>query len=419
MMGMGRMIIVALLAVTASLGAHAQQLKVAVTSAAENAPFFAAVERGLFSKAGLDVKVEVMPSGVEISNALASNTVDVGLFGTFPFLTAVARGVPVVLIGHTWNNALNNPQSEILGVVCLLNATSEVALPRHLVSFVEALAGTAVIAIENQILLREQKALLDSLIKLIAGAIDAKSPYTGGHCQRVPEIATMLARAACDAKDGAFRDFTMNDEEWETLHIAAWLHDCGKVTTPEYVVDKATKLQTIYDRLHEVRMRFEVLKRDAEVEYWKRIADGGDRTALRAELDAKALEAEHPVHILQLVGDSLPGIGIVAAVLGIINTMASISEGPEKVGEKVAAALTGTLLGIFVAYGFVSPLATRVKFNNASDDQFLKCIMQAVSGFAKGLAPLTAVEIARRSLDSSVQPDGATLETQLKALNTK
>src|ERR1051325_9902029 len=127
---------------------------------------------------------------------------------------------------------------------------------------------------------------------------------------------------------------------------------------------------------------------------------------MQAELDAKAIEAEHPVHILQLVGDSLPGIGIVAAVLGIINTMNAIADGPEKVGEHVAAALTGTLLGIFVAYGFVSPLAIRVKFNNGSDEQFLKCIVQAVSGFAKGLAPLTAVEIARRSLDSSVQPDG-------------
>jgi len=135
-----------------------------------------------------------------------------------------------------------------------------------------------------------------------------------------------------------------------------------------------------------------------------------------AELDAKAMQSEHPVHILQLVGDSLPGVGIVAAVLGIINTMASISDGPEKVGEHVAAALTGTLLGIFVAYGFVNPLANRVKFNNASDEQFLKCIMQAVAGFAKGLAPLTAVEVARRSLDSHVQPAAGELEVALKAL---
>ncbi|MES2695894.1 MAG: flagellar motor stator protein MotA [Verrucomicrobiota bacterium] len=137
---------------------------------------------------------------------------------------------------------------------------------------------------------------------------------------------------------------------------------------------------------------------------------------MTAELRAKSAEAEHPVHILQLVGDSLPGIGIVAAVLGIINTMSAISEGPEKVGEKVAAALTGTLLGIFVAYGFVNPLANRVKFNNASDEQFLKCIMQAVAGFAKGLAPLTAVEVARRSLDSHVQPGAAELEIALKAM---
>ena len=95
----------------------AQQLRVAVTTAAENAPFFAAVEKGLFSKQGLDVKVDMMPSGVEIANALASGTVDVGLFGTYPFLTAAARGVPVVLIGHTWNNALKNPQSEVLSVI--------------------------------------------------------------------------------------------------------------------------------------------------------------------------------------------------------------------------------------------------------------------------------------------------------------
>ncbi len=137
---------------------------------------------------------------------------------------------------------------------------------------------------------------------------------------------------------------------------------------------------------------------------------------MSAELDAKSAEAEHPVHVLQLVGDSLPGIGIVAAVLGIINTMAAISEGPEAVGQKVAAALTGTLLGIFVAYGFINPLANRVKFNNAADEQFLKCIMQAVAGFAKGLAPLTAVEVARRSLDSNVQPGASELETTLKAM---
>lgn len=137
---------------------------------------------------------------------------------------------------------------------------------------------------------------------------------------------------------------------------------------------------------------------------------------MSAEMNAKAEESDHPVHVLQMVGDSLPAIGIVAAVLGIINTMSAIADGPEAVGEKVAAALTGTLLGIFVAYGFVLPLSNRIRFMNQSDGQYLRCILVAVSSFAKGLAPLTAVEIARRSLDSSVQPGGEEMETTLKGM---
>lgn len=133
------------------------------------------------------------------------------------------------------------------------------------IAFIEALSGTAAVAIDNQRLLMEQKALLQSFIELVAGAIDAKSPYTGGHCQRVPDLTKMLARAACAQTEGPFADYRLSEEQWEELHIAAWLHDCGKVTTPEYVVDKATKLETLYDRIHEVRMRFEVLKRDAEI----------------------------------------------------------------------------------------------------------------------------------------------------------
>ncbi|MCC5021321.1 MAG: flagellar motor stator protein MotA [Candidatus Synoicihabitans palmerolidicus] len=134
------------------------------------------------------------------------------------------------------------------------------------------------------------------------------------------------------------------------------------------------------------------------------------------ELEARSEEKDHPVHLLQWVGDSLPGIGIVTAVLGIINTMSAIADGPEVVGERVAAALTGTRQGIFVAYGFVNPLANRMKLNNGSEMKVLNCILAAVVAFAKGLAPLTAVEIARRTLDSSVQPDGEKLEETLKSL---
>ncbi|WP_367155686.1 HD domain-containing phosphohydrolase [Methylomonas sp. HYX-M1] len=115
---------------------------------------------------------------------------------------------------------------------------------------------------------REQKELMESIIRLIAQAIDDKSPYTAGHCARVPQLALMIAQAAERATAGAFKDFRFQSEDERTeFRIAAWLHDCGKITTPEHIVDKASKLETIYNRIHEVRMRFEVLWRDAQIDY--------------------------------------------------------------------------------------------------------------------------------------------------------
>lgn len=194
----------------------------------------------------------------------------------------------------------------------------------------------------------------------------------------------------------------------------------GLIALEEHVMDpKASSLFQRYPSVLAHPERLQFLTNGLKPVIDGKIKPDQLESLMSAELHAKAEESDHPVHLLQLVGDSLPGIGIVAAVLGIINTMAAIADGPEVVGERVAAALTGTLLGIFVAYGFVNPLANRIKFNNSSDHLCLKCIMQAVAGFAKGLAPLTAVEIARRSLDSSVQPDADELEAAVKSLNTK
>jgi len=124
---------------------------------------------------------------------------------------------------------------------------------------------------------KSQEKLLDSIIKLIAEAIDAKSTYTGGHCKRVPQIAQMLAKVANDDKE-IFKDFSFkSQDQWREFRIGAWLHDCGKVTTPEYVVDKATKLETIYNRIHEIRVRFEVLLRDAKITYFESVLKGQDK----------------------------------------------------------------------------------------------------------------------------------------------
>ena len=116
----------------------------------------------------------------------------------------------------------------------------------------------------------EQRALMDAFIELIAQAIDDKPAYTGGHCKRVRELALILAEHAVASDLPAFRNFKLEtDDQWREYRIAAWLHDCGKITTPEHIVDKGSKLEAIYNRLHEVRMRFEVLWRDAEIAYWK------------------------------------------------------------------------------------------------------------------------------------------------------
>lgn len=187
---------------------------------------------------------------------------------------------------------MKNHDGDVIGVIQLLNAQDRssgevIAFDPEIQPLIESLTSQAAVALDNQNLLLAQKQLLDSFIAMIAGAIDAKSPYTGGHCQRVPELAMMLADKACEATEGLFKDFNLNEDERYEMQIAALLHDCGKVTTPEYVVDKATKLETIYDRIHEIRTRFEVLKRDAEIACLQAIIDGGDETRLKTELSNK------------------------------------------------------------------------------------------------------------------------------------
>lgn len=135
----------------------------------------------------------------------------------------------------------------------------------------------------------EQKQLMEAFIRLIAQAIDDKSPYTAGHCNRVPELGLMLVEAISKSDLPPFKDFALKTEdEQREFRIAAWLHDCGKITTPEHIVDKGSKLEAIYNRIHEVRMRFEVLWRDAEIEQLKQLAQAPENVELlKAELEKK------------------------------------------------------------------------------------------------------------------------------------
>jgi HD-GYP domain-containing protein (c-di-GMP phosphodiesterase class II) len=191
---------------------------------------------------------------------------------------------------------LLNRSDDVIGVVQLINARDPdgnvVAFGEDVESIIGALASQAAVALENQLLVQQLRTLMDSFIELIAGAIDAKSAYTGGHCQRVPELTKMLARAACESDDPRFADFGLTEDQWYELHLAGWLHDCGKVTTPEYVVDKAVKLETISNRIHEVRNRFEIMIREAEIDYLRKSLDASeaDRARFKQEYEERAAQ---------------------------------------------------------------------------------------------------------------------------------
>jgi chemotaxis protein MotA len=143
------------------------------------------------------------------------------------------------------------------------------------------------------------------------------------------------------------------------------------------------------------------------------------RLLLDAELDQLEIEHHAPVNVLTRTADAMPGFGIVAAVLGIIITMASISGPVEEIGVEVAAALVGTFLGILIAYGFLSPLALNLEFMKAAELDYTKCIAACVTGFAGGMAPVTAVELGRRGLSSDLRPSADELETMFKSLKSE
>ena len=187
---------------------------------------------------------------------------------------------------------LKNHQGDTIGVLQLINAIDP--LNKEIIEFnpdserlIDALASQAAAVLTKQELINELEDMFESMIKLIATAIDQKSPYTGEHCHRVPELTMLLAEAAHNTSHGYLQNFQLDDEDRYQLKIAGWLHDCGKITSPEYVIDKATKLETIFDRIDLLATRFEVLKRDQEIALLKQqLAEYQDDAGLSAQRQA-------------------------------------------------------------------------------------------------------------------------------------
>jgi len=203
---------------------------------------------------------------------------------------------------------MRNHEGLIIGVLQLINSTDGDQVVPFSDSFqrlAESLASQAAIALTNKRLLDDLQNLFESFTQLIAEAIDEKSPYTGAHCRRVPELTMMLADAAHETDTGPMREFRMDAEERYALHIAGWLHDCGKITTPEYVMDKSTKLETIRDAIEDIAVRFAALGSEIRADYAERIGearlrdDTAEAERLAAERDAQLQELDRELVFLR------------------------------------------------------------------------------------------------------------------------
>jgi len=208
---------------------------------------------------------------------------------------------------------MRNHENEIIGVLQLINAQDRdsgavVPFSGDDQQLLESLASQAAIALTNRRLIAQLEELFESFIQLINTAIDDKSPYTGGHCARVPVLTMMLAEAVNRTASGPLKDFVMSEKDRRELKIAGLLHDCGKITTPVHVVDKSTKLQTLFDRIHLIDTRFEVLKRDAEIAMLRALSPSPSPASGRGERDSggegeATIRAEYAARIRQLDDD--------------------------------------------------------------------------------------------------------------------
>lgn len=173
-------------------------------------------------------------------------------------------------------------EEKVLGVLQFVNALNEknerIPFNDFHQKIAESLASQAAISLQNRLLINQLNQLFEALINLINTAIDEKSPYTGGHCMRVPELTLMLAEASHKESEGPLANFHLTDKDRYELKIASMLHDCGKITTPVHVVDKGRKLETIFDRMALIETRFEIALRDMELAHLKQISQEPSKT---------------------------------------------------------------------------------------------------------------------------------------------
>ena len=197
------------------------------------------------------------------------------------------------------NVPLKDHKDKVIGVLQLLNAQKDgkiVSFSDELVELVQALSSQASVALTNQLLIEEQKTLFRSFIKLVVDALDKKDPVTGGHCNRVP-LLTMMIAEHINSDTMKYKNNQFSDDEMDELFVAGWLHDFGKVATPDHIMNKSTKLQGLYDKIDQVKLRFEILKRDIELNFYKNKLSNIDNNT--EELDAQLKQVNEDFKFLQ------------------------------------------------------------------------------------------------------------------------
>ncbi len=200
---------------------------------------------------------------------------------------------------------MKNHEDTVIGVLQLINAVDPES--GEVVPFTEAderlvlsLASQAATALTKKELIDAQRHLFEAFTKVIAKGIDRKNPATGGHCERVPKLTMMIADAACATRDGPLADYTLTEDEYYELTVAAWLHDCGKVTTPEAIINKSTKLETQVDRIEEIATRAAAVKGQAEAAMLRRLVEGdGPEEAAREAFTAFCRDLDSDLDFLR------------------------------------------------------------------------------------------------------------------------
>ena len=249
------------------------------------------------------------------------------VYAALPFDMSAAREMDA-RTGYRTQSMLTIPlkdhQDDILGVIQLINVKDSnnniIPFSEELVTLIRSFASLGAIALTNSSLIKEMEELFSTFAETIAMAIDEKSPHTGGHCKRVPALTLMLADAVNEISKGPLASFSMSDSDRHQLDIAGWLHDCGKIATPDHIMEKATKLETIFDRISFIDAKFEIISRDLKINYQEQI--------ISAMKNGKPVEVQQ---LERLLDTELKQVALDRALLQRINV------GGEFLGDKELA----------------------------------------------------------------------------------